>query len=102
MAVRKSSTNSLVLQGERENLLKRVINALDSGNFKDIKSNEATFKVTAKFNNFITVGNIEVILFPDKKNYTKIEYKSTANSDNLFALFVSPNKKIQEKFTTNL
>jgi hypothetical protein len=45
-------------------------------------------------------GEIIVTLSPEADN-VKINAKSTANADNIFALFSSPNQKILDQFKNN-
>ncbi len=47
------------------------------------------------------VGKIEIILSQNEKG-VEISVKTTANSDNVFALFSSPNDKIMNAFKNNL
>lgn len=48
-----------------------------------------------------TWGEIIITLLEDGDNI-KINAKSTANTDNLFALFSSPNQKILDQFKNNI
>ncbi len=47
------------------------------------------------------VGKIEIVL-SEKEKGIEINVKTTANSDNIFALFSSPNDKIMNAFKENL
>ena len=56
--------------------------------------------MNAKFNNFFVVGSIDIGLANTEHGVT-VSLKSTANADNIFALFSSPNDKIMKSFTDN-
>ena len=100
MAIRKSKEKKLQLQDTIENVREKCLAALTKGGFKSIENNESLNQIMAKFNNFFVVGKIEIILAKDD-NGVDVNLKSTANEDNIFALFSSPNDKIMKTFTDN-
>ena len=100
MAIRKSKEKKLQVQDTLEDVKERSLSALTQGGFKKIENNDNLNQITAKFNNFFVVGNIE-IMFAKNDNGVDINLKSTANADNIFALFSSPNDKIMKSFTDN-
>ena len=100
MAIRKSKEKKLQLQDTIENVREKCLAALTKGGFKSIENNDSLNQIMAKFNNFFVVGKIEVILVKDD-NGVNVNLKSTANVDNIFALFSSPNDKIMNAFTAN-
>tara|TARA_B100000900_G_C20471248_1_gene671492 strand:- start:32 stop:337 length:306 start_codon:yes stop_codon:yes gene_type:complete len=100
MAIRKSKEKKLQVQDTLEVVKEKSLSALNQGGFKKIENNNNLNQITAKFNNFFVVGNIE-IMFAKNDNGVDINLKSTANADNIFALFSSPNDKIMKSFTDN-
>ena len=100
MAIRKSKEKKIQVQGTIEQVKEKSISALNIGGFKNIDCNDSLNQITAKFNNFFVVGKIEVLI-SKTDNGIDINLKSTANADNIFALFSSPNDKIMKSFTEN-
>ena len=100
MAIRKSKEKKIQVQGTIEQVKEKSISALNIGGFKNIDCNDSLNQITAKFNNFFVVGKIEVLI-SITDNGIDINLKSTANADNIFALFSSPNDKIMKTFTEN-
>ena len=100
MAIRKSKEKSLQFNGTIEDAKIKCKSALESGGFKKIDVNESLNQFNAKFNNFFVVGSIDISLAITDHGVT-ISLKSTANADNIFALFSSPNDKIMKSFTEN-
>ena len=100
MAIRKSKEKKIQVQGTIDQVKEKSISALNIGGFKNIDCNDSLNQITAKFNNFFVVGKIEVLI-SKTDNAIDINLKSTANADNIFALFSSPNDKIMKTFTEN-
>ena len=100
MAIRKSKEKTLQFNGTIEVAKQKCLDALNGGGFKKIENHESLNQLNAKFNNFFVVGNIEIIL-SKTENGININLKSTANVDNIWALFSSPNDKIMKSFTDN-
>ena len=100
MAIRKSKEKSLQFNGTIKEAKIKCKSALESGGFKKIDINESLNQLNAKFNNFFVVGSIDISLANTDHGVT-ISIKSTANADNIFALFSSPNDKIMKSFTEN-
>ena len=100
MAIRKSKEKSLQFNGSLEDAKIKCKKALEAGGFKKIENNDPLNHFNAKFNNFFVVGYIDIGLANSDHGVT-ISIKSTANADNIFALFSSPNDKILKSFTDN-
>jgi hypothetical protein len=100
MAIRKSKQESFEVKGNIEKIKQRAENALNEGNFTSIKSNSLLNQITANYKKFTVWGEIKITLNEKNKNI-KIDVVSTANSDNIFALFSSPNEKILNAFKDN-
>lgn len=100
MAIRKSKEKSLQFNGTIEEATKKCGTALENGGFKKIENNDSLNQMNAKFNNFFVVGSIDIGLANTEHGVT-VSLKSTANADNIFALFSSPNDKIMKSFTDN-
>ena len=101
MAVRKSLQEEMVVTGNREDWLKKCATALESQGFTKVVTNSTLFQIEANYKKAITWGEILITLTP-AGNDTKITAKSTANVDNIYALFNSPNKKILSEFKKGL
>ena len=100
MAIRRSKDKSLQFNGSLEDAKIKCNSALEAGGFKKIQMNDSLNQLNAKFNNFFVVGSIDICLAKTEHGVT-ISIKSTANADNIFALFSSPNDKIMKSFTDN-
>ena len=100
MAIRRSKEKSLQFNGSLEDVKIKCMSALEAGGFKKIENNDSLNQLTAKFNNFFVVGSIDICLASTEHGVT-LSLKSTANTDNIFALFSSPNDKIMKSFTDN-
>lgn len=101
MAVRKSMEEELVVTGNRDNWLNKCEKALSTQGFTKIDINNTLYQINANYKKFSTWGEIQITLEPNS-NDTKIKLKTTANVDNAFALFKSPNKKIMDAFKGGL
>lgn len=101
MAIRKSKEETFSVKGYAEEWLVKSEKALYKGGFKNIKINKLLNQITADYKKLTVWGEIIVTLFPETDNI-KITAKSTANVDNIFALFSSPNQKILDQFKNNI
>lgn len=95
MAIRKSMEETLVVAGERGEWLTRCAKGLMVGGFKDVETNTVLGQVTGSYRHFPTHGELTITAVPAAQSgHTQLTLRSTAAVDNLYALFVSPNKKI--------
>lgn len=101
MAIRKSKEENFSVNGIIEELLIKSEKALKKGGFKKINTNKLLNQITADYKTFTVIGSI-IITFHDENEKVKINVKSTANADNIFALFSSPNQKILDQYKNNL
>ena len=101
MAIRKSMQEEMVVSGAREAWLEKCSRALESSGFTKVNTNGTLFQIEGDYKKATTWGTILVTLTPAGDD-TKITAVSTANVDNAFALFKSPNKKILGKFKEGL
>lgn len=101
MAIRKSMSEEFVVSGDRMTWLVKCTKALESHGFTKIVKNETLFQIEATYRQFPTYGSI-VLTFIPTGNDTKINAQSTANVDNIYALFKSPNRCILDKFKEGL
>ncbi|GAB5606352.1 DUF4431 domain-containing protein [Sideroxyarcus sp. TK5] len=102
MAIRKSTEEDFEIAENVEALLKRCTGALEAGGFKNIKAQELTSTMQAEYKRFPAWGEVSITLFRLADNRTKINVKATANYDNIYALFSSPNQKIIRSFRNAL
>lgn len=102
MAIRKSKEETFLVKGNVEEWLIKVNKALHKGNFTNIKANQSLYQLTADYKKMTVWGEIIITLLAEREEQTRINAKSTANSDNIFALFSSPNQKIINQFKSNI
>ncbi len=100
MAIRKSNEEIFSVKGGIEEWLVKSEQALHKGGFKNIKTNNLLNQITGDYKKLTVWGEIIVSLIPETDN-VKIIAKSTANVDNIFAIFNSPNQKILYQFKNN-
>ncbi len=101
MAIRKSKEENFKVNGAIEDWKTKVEKALEIGEFTSIKSNNILNQINANYKKLTVWGEISVTL-TENNGKVKINAVSTANSDNVFALFNSPNKVILDNFKNNL
>lgn len=101
MAVRKSKEEHFEVKGTIEEWKPKVVSSLEKGEFTSIKKNDTLNQITANYKKLTVWGDISITLSGDHDK-VKINAISTANSDNIFALFNSPNKIILDNFKNNL
>lgn len=101
MGIRKSKEETFFIKGNVEDVLLKSQEALVRGNFTNVKMNSTINQVTGNYKKMTVWGELIVSVLPEGEN-VKINAKSTANIDNIFALFTSPNQKILNKFKNNL
>lgn len=100
MAIRKSKNKKFRTKLNVDQALKKCEDALNIGGFKSIKVNKSLRQINADYKKFTVYGEIEITIF-EVNNETEINLISTANTDNIYALFSSPNGKVMKAFTTN-
>lgn len=100
MAIRKSKEEVFSVKGNIDEWLSKAEQALHKGGFTNIEVNRLLNQLTGNYKKVTIWGEIIVILIPEGDN-VKINTKSTANVDNIFALFNSPNQKIIDQFKNN-
>lgn len=100
MPIRKSKEDIFSVKGNAEEWLAKAEQALHKGGFTNIKTNKIHNQITGNYKKMTVWGEITVTLMPDGDN-VKINAKSTAAVDNIFALFNSPNQKILDQFKNN-
>lgn len=101
MAIRKSKEENFEVNGTIEDWKTKVEKALEIGEFTSIKSNNILNQINVNYKKLTVWGEISVTL-TEYNGKVKINAVSTANSDNVFALFNSPNKVILDNFKNNL
>lgn len=101
MAIRKSKEENFQININLKDGIEKCKNALEKGEFTKIELNKTINQFNADYKKLSVWGEIKITLTEnnDKLNVNVI---STANSDNLFALFNSPNDKILSQFKNNL
>ena len=89
------------MSGTREDWLPKCTRALELGGFSKVTTNSVIHQIEATYKTLTTWGTIQITLMPAGGD-TKITAVSTANVDDAFALFKSPNKTILSKFKEGL
>jgi len=102
MAVRKSAEEDVTVSGTVIEWMAKSSSALSAGGFTKITTNEQISQISANYKKMTVWGEIIVTLHPVTELSVRINMKSTANVDNIWALLSSPNKKILSKFKENL
>ena len=98
MAIRKSLTEDVYVGVTREQIKEAVKTALEVSGFTHIQSFDQLDQISAKYRHFPYYGTIEISLLEASEGRTHLRIFVSANIDNIYALFVSPGKKIAEKF----
>lgn len=100
MGIKKSKEEIIFAKGTCEEVHKRIAVALHNGGFRNIKPNLQTNQVTATYKKLTVWGEVAINILPKNDGFN-VCVKSTANVDNIFALFFSPTKKIIDQFKMN-
>ena len=101
MAIRSSKEERYLVEGNMADMKIRCERALSLGGFTNIIFNPVIHQFTADYKKLTVWGSIIVTLTAEG-NGISILANSTANSDNIFALFSSPNVKILSQFKNHL
>ncbi|SRR5690625_1302460 len=101
MAIRKSKEENFQISGSLAEVIQKCETALEDGNFTKINVNKTINQLTANYKKFTVWGKIKITLTEDNGKIN-IHSQSTANADNIYALFSSPNDKILKQFKSNL
>jgi hypothetical protein len=101
MAVRKSLHEKVVVNGDRSQLLAQCKRAMEKGGFKKITVSEVLFQVSGKYSKVAAPGSLQVTLTPVGGG-TELAMRSTAATDNIYAVFRSPNQRLLRAFKDNL
>ena len=91
----------MVVSGSREEWLQKCVRALESSGFTKVTKNAVLYQIEANYKKFTTWGTVLITLTPSGTD-TQITVVSTANVDNIYALFKSPNKTILSAFKEGL
>lgn len=98
MAIRKSLTEDVYVVGSREEIRAKIYKALELAGFVNIQKLDLIEQISAKYHRFPYWGTIEITLLESSDDRIHVRIFISANIDNIYALFVSPGKKISEKF----
>lgn len=101
LAVRRSKSETLVVDGTRDEWFERSRVALERGGFSKIKAVRALKQLHGAYRKLSVWGTLDVTLLPDGES-TRIQLVATGNVDNVYALFRSPSKKILDEFKSEL
>ena len=101
MAIRKSKEEDFEVSGNIIEWKEKIKVALAKGGFTSINENSVLNQITANYKKFTVWGEIWITLI-ENNNKVKIHVTSSANYDNIYTLFRSPNKLILDQFKNNL
>lgn len=101
MAIRKSKEENFQIVGTLNEVVQKCKTALENGGFTKLNINETINQITANYKKFTVWGKIKITLTEDNGKIN-VHAQSTANADNIYALFSSPNDKILKQFKDNL
>ena len=90
MPVRKSMEENYSIKGSLNEILEKCKAALNKGGFTNISVHEYINQLTGDFKKLTIYGEIIITFLPHGENI-KVNVKSIANVDNVYALFVNPN-----------
>lgn len=102
MAIRKSRDEHFDVAGTVDAVFDRCVAALGKGKFSSIETNKAIHQVKAAYHKATVWGQIEITLTEKSGNTVQVGTHTTANTDNIWALFSSPIDKISNAFKTAL
>ena len=102
MAIRNSRDESFEIEGSKSSTFERCVEALEKGGFTSIEKNKTIGQVKAAYHKFTVWGKIEVTVKEKNNVISIVETHTTANMDNIFALFASPIDKIANAFKSSL
>jgi len=96
VAIRKSIEECVCVEGNRTIWLQNVSSALEKAGFKNVNCDSTLYQVKGDYKKLTVYGELLISLLPfgNNDNQTELNIKSTANVDNIYALFKSPNKII--------
>lgn len=102
MAIRKSKDEAFEVRGAKEAVLKKCVTALQDSGFSSIRENTGISQIQADYHKFTTWGQVEITVMSVNADTSKVALHTTANVDNVFALFASPIDKIANAFKSAL
>ena len=104
MGIRRSMEERICVAGFRNIWLQNIEKTLQKNGFKNVTCDPNLYQLKGDYKNLTVWGEVVVTLLPfgNNDNQTEINIKSTANVDNIYALFKSPNKTIIEAVKTGL
>lgn len=91
----------IVVSGAREAWMVKCVAALESSGFTNVTRNTLLYQIEANYKKFMTWGDVRITLTPSGLD-TRMALVSTANVDNIYALFKSPNAVILAAFKAGI
>ena len=102
MAIRKSKDEAFEVNGTKEAVFEKCVAALQNAGFKSISKNTGISQIQADYHKLTTWGQVEITVTSVNAGMSKVALHTTANVDNIFALFASPVDKIANAFKSSL
>jgi len=82
--------------------LSKCEKALHNAGFKSVLVNSELSLLSAKISTLTLSGSIKIFISESDSGFINLRAESSANIDNIYALFRSPNNKILEMFSKNI
>ena len=102
MAIQKSKVETFQVLGSRQDWLSKCEKALHNAGFKSVLVNSELSLLSAKISTLTLSGSIKIFISESDSGFINLRAESSANIDNIYALFRSPNNKILEMFSKNI
>jgi len=102
MAIQKSKVETFQVLGSRQDWLSKCEKALHNAGFKSVLVNSELSLLSAKISTLTLSGSIKIFISESDLGFINLRAESSANIDNIYALFRSPNNKILEMFSKNI
>ncbi|WP_139312882.1 hypothetical protein [Novacetimonas hansenii] len=102
MAIQKSKVETFQVSGSRQDWLSKCEKALHNAGFKSVLVNSELSLLSAKISTLTLSGSIKIFISESDSGFINLRAESSANIDNIYALFRSPNNKILEMFSKNI
>ena len=103
MAIRNSRDESFDLNQSEEQAFATCLAALSKGGFSSVQQNRTISQISANYHKFTVGRKIEItIKAGPAAGKSTVCMHTTANMDNIYALFTSPIDKIANAFKSSL
>lgn len=88
-----SRSNQLLINEDCESAFNAALSAVEAGGFSNIRSNKSGKVINADYHKFSVWGKIEISVLQESTG-SRINVKSFAKKDNIYALAQDPSEKV--------